>query len=213
MLCFATSPTRRKLSASPIARSMFSPAWAIFPRCRTTDCAYKFITAACCFVMNFNPTPPKGVWDLLCFAASPTRRKLNAFPIVRSMFSPAWAIFPLCRTTDCINSPAQILRGAVFFPQASTNRCELPQNILQLVILCLNSTICISLKYKKAPGGCFFSSYTNYSASSTLASGAFLRTLSTPFLQDAFALYPSEERMISPLRAFRRKRNSPALSV
>lgn len=37
--------------------------------------------------------------------------------------------------------------GALLFrvnsPQASTNRCELPQNILQLVILCLNSTICI----------------------------------------------------------------------
>ena len=101
MLCFAASPTRRKSSASPIARSMFSPAWAIFPRCRMTDCACKFITAACCFVMNFKPTPPKGVWVLLCFAASPTRRKLSAFPIARSMFSPAWAIFPRCRMTDC----------------------------------------------------------------------------------------------------------------
>lgn len=56
----------------------------------------------------------------------------------------------------------------------------------------------------------FFNSF--YSASSTFASEAFLRTLSMPFLQEAFALYPSEERIISPLRALRRKRNSPALS-
>ena len=150
---------------------------------------------------------------MLYFAESPTRRKSSASPIARGMFSPAWAIFPRCRMTDCINSPAQILRGAVFLPQASANRCELPQNILQLVILRLNSTIRILLKHKKSTRRVLFSSHNNYSASSTLASGAFLRTLSTPFLQDAFALYPSEERMISPLRAFRRKRNSPALSV
>ena len=134
---------------------MFSPAWAIFPRCRMTDCACKFITATCCFVMNFNPTPPRGV-GLLYLSASPTRRKSSASPTARSMFSPAWAIFPRCRMTDCINSPAQILRGAVFLPQASANRCELPQNILQLVILRLNSTIRILLKHKKAPDGCFF---------------------------------------------------------
>ena len=113
LLCFAESPTRRKLSASPTARSMFSPAWAIFPRCRMTDCACKFITATCCFVMNFNPIPPRGV-GLLYFSASPTRMKSSVSPIARSMFSPAWEIFPCCRMTDCINSPAQILRGAVF---------------------------------------------------------------------------------------------------
>jgi hypothetical protein len=49
--------------------------------------------------------------------------------------------------------------------------------------------------------------------SSTAASGAFFRTLSMPFSQEAFAVYPSDTAIISPLRAFRRKRNSSALSL
>lgn len=65
---------------------------------------------------------------------------------------------------------------------------------------------------KKAPDFSGALHIRNYS-STTSASGAFLRTDSIPFSQEDFALYPSEERMISPLRALRRKRYSPALSV
>ena len=79
MLYFAESPTRRKSSASPIVRSMFSPAWEIFPRCRMTDYAYKFITAACCFVMNFKPTPQKGCGiALFCGVTDPD--EIKRFP-------------------------------------------------------------------------------------------------------------------------------------
>ena len=80
MLCFAASPTRRKLSAFPIARSMFSPAWAIFPLCRTADCAYKFITATCCFVMNFKPTPPKGGVGFALFCGVTDPDEIKRFP-------------------------------------------------------------------------------------------------------------------------------------
>ena len=80
MLCFAASPTRRKLSAFPIARSMFSPAWAIFPLCRMTDCAYKFITATCCFVMNFKPAPPKGGVGFALFCGVTDPEEIKRFP-------------------------------------------------------------------------------------------------------------------------------------
>ena len=52
----------------------------------------------------------------------------------------------------------------------------------------------------------------HYSCSSTGASGAFFFTDSTPFWQEVLLLYPSLARMGSPFAAFRRKRNSPALS-
>ena len=45
-----------------------------------------------------------------------------------------------------------------------------------------------------------------------MGESAFLFTESMPLRQLFMALYPSLVAMISPLRAFRRKRNSPALS-
>ena len=47
----------------------------------------------------------------------------------------------------------------------------------------------------------------------TGASTAFLRTLAMPFWQDFMVLYPSLLATIWPFFAFRRKRNSPPLSV
>ena len=52
-----------------------------------------------------------------------------------------------------------------------------------------------------------------YSSTTMAASGAFLRMDSMPFLQPDLEVYPSPVAMISPFLAFRRKRNSPALSV
>ena len=65
---------------------------------------------------------------------------------------------------------------------------------------------------KPAPFGTGFLCMV-YSSTTTAASGAFLRMDSMPFLQPDLEVYPSPVAMISPFLAFRRKRNSPALSV